>query len=156
MLVDVRSRRRITNRSSAPVVALAVIIAVTALVTSACSIVETSAERSMHAHAANAATVLENQPATARATDAVRLVIGTGTDDTITVLAARGTMRTGVIELRIQVVIQPDAEFGQVSRATGCFDYTLDYVTHPDEVDCPDHGPMQLPPPSPVTTTTVS
>ena len=125
-------------------------------VTSACSIVETGAERSMHTHAANVATVLENQPSSAYATDAVRGVLGVGSDDTITVLAARGTLRHGFIELRIHVVVPPDDEFGSASSATGCFDYDLDYFTHPDQVDCPDRGPMRLPPPHPVTTTTVS
>jgi len=110
----------------------------------------------MHAHAANAATVLENQPSSAYATDAVRRVLGVGTDDSITVLAAHGTLRDGFIELRIHVVIRPDDELGSGSSATGCFEYNLDYFTHPNQVDCPDHGPMRLPAPHPVTTTTVS
>ena len=116
-------------------------IAAAALTTSACSLLETGAERSMHAHAATAATVLENQPSSAYATDAVRRVLGAGTDDTITVLAARGTLRDGFIELRIHVLIRPDSEFGSESSATGCFAYTLAYVTHPDQVDCPAQGP---------------
>jgi hypothetical protein len=110
----------------------------------------------MHTHAANAATVLENQPSSAYATDAVRRVLGVGADDTITVLAARGTLRNGFIELRIHVVVRPDSEFDSGSRATGCSDYSLDYVTHPDQVDSPDQRPMRLPPAHPVTTTTVS
>jgi hypothetical protein len=130
--------------------------AAVALLTGACALVETGAERSMHAHAANAATVLENQPSSAYATDAVRRVLGAGSDDTITVLAARGTLRNGFIELRIHVVVRPDSEFDSGSSATGCFDYSLDYFTHPDQVDCPDQRPMRLPPPHPVTTTTVS
>ena len=110
----------------------------------------------MHTHAANAATVLEDQPSSAYATDAVRRVLGKGSDDTITVLAARGTLRDGFIELRIHVVVPPDSEFDSGSSATGCFTYSLAYFTHPDQVDCPDQGPMRLPPPHPVTTTTVS
>jgi hypothetical protein len=100
--------------------------------------------------------VLENQPSPAYASDAVRRVLGVGADDTITVLAARGTLRDGFIDLRIHVVIPPDNEFGSGSSATGCFDYNLDYFTHPDQVDCPHEGPMRLPPPYPVTTTTFS
>jgi hypothetical protein len=126
------------------------------LVTSACSVVVTGAERSMPVHAANTATVLENQPSSAYTTDAVRRVIGVGTDDTITVLAARGTLRDGFIELRIRGVTRPDDEFGSGSSATDCFDFNLDNVTHPDQVDCPDQGPKRLPDPQPVTTTTVS
>ena len=132
------------------------VTAAVALLAGGCSLVETGAERSMHTHAANAATVLENDPSSAYATDAVRRVLGVGTDDTITVLAARGTLRNGFIELRIHVVDPPVGEFGTGSRATGCFDYNLDYFTRPDQVDCPDNGPMHLPPPHPVTTTTVS
>ena len=149
-------RRWAAARSSLHLATLVTLFVTMGVLAGACSLVESGAERSMHAHAANAATVLENEPSSAYATDAVRRVLGTGTDDTITVLAARGTLRDGFIELRIHVLIRPDSEFGNASSATGCFDYTLDYFTHPDQVDCPDAGPMRLPPPHPVTTTTVS
>jgi hypothetical protein len=140
-------------RHVVPHVSVAVLVVVLA---TACSALQSDAATSMHTHAANAATVLEKQPQTARATDAVRLVIGDGMDDTITVLAASGTVGKGFIELRIDVSVKPTSEFDKGSRASGCFTYVLAYFTHPDQVDCPGHGPMVLPPPSPVTTTTVS
>jgi hypothetical protein len=114
------------------------------------------ADQSLHRHAANAATVMENQPSSESAVDLARHVIGTGTDDTITVLSASGTGRHGDVLLRIDVTVKQSGAFDSTYEAVGCFDYTLDYFTSPNEVSCPDEPPMRLPPPVPSTTTTVS
>jgi hypothetical protein len=114
------------------------------------------AQRSLHQHAANASIVMENEPAGASGIDLARSVVGKGTDDTISVLAASGTRRHGEVLLRIEVTVQPTSEFGSTDRAVGCFSYSFDYDASPNEVSCPDEGPLQLPPPEPSTSTTVS
>jgi hypothetical protein len=114
------------------------------------------ADRSLHQHAANAATVMENQPAEATGVDLARSVIGTGADDTVAVLSASGTRRSGDVLLRIAVTVTQTGGLGSTYRAVGCFNYALDYFTSPDEVSCPDKPPLRLPPPAPSTTTTVT
>lgn len=114
------------------------------------------AQRSLHQHAANASVVMENEPAGTAAADLARRVIGTGTDDTISVLAAGGTRRHGEVLLRIDVTIQPTSELGPTDRASGCFSYSFNYDASPNQVSCPDERPLQLPPPEPSTSTTVS
>jgi hypothetical protein len=88
--------------------------------------------------------------------DMARAVAGAGTDDTIQVLTATGTRRSGVVVLRINVTVKPTSEFDSGSKAVGCFRYQLDYYAQPDEVTCPNTSPLVLPPPGPATTTTVS
>ncbi len=85
-----------------------------------------------------------------------RAVVGTGTDDTIQVLTATGTRRSGVVVLRINVTVKPTSELDSGSKAAGCFQYQFDYDAQPDEVSCPNTGQLVLPPPGPTTTTTVS
>ena len=114
------------------------------------------ADQSLHQHAANAATVMGNQPAGASGIDLARSVVGTGTDDIITVLNASGTRRHGDVLLRIAVTVEPTSEFDWTDRAVGCFDYAFDYTASPDEVSCPDEPPLKLPSSGPSTTTTVS
>ena len=99
---------------------------------------------------------MENEPAGTAAVDLARSVIGKGTDDTITVLAASGTRRHGEVLLRIDVTVQSTSEFGITDHAVGCFSYAFDYDASPNEVSCPDQRPLQLPPPEPPTSTTVS
>jgi hypothetical protein len=113
------------------------------------------AYQSLHQHAANAATVMENQPIGATGFDLARSVTGTGVDDTITVLSASGTKRNGDVLLRIDVTVNTGGLLSTY-RAVGCFDYTFDYTTFPNEVSCPDKPPLKLPPAGPSTTTTVS
>lgn len=113
------------------------------------------ADQSLHQHAANAATVMENQPIGATGFDLARSVTGTGVDDTITVLSASGTKRDGEVLLRIDVTVNTGGLVGTY-QAVGCFDYTFDYTTFPNEVSCPDEPPLKLPPSGPSTTTTVS
>jgi len=114
------------------------------------------ADQSLHQHAANAATVMENQPAGATGDDLARSVTGTGSDDIITVLSASGTKRNGDVLLRIEVTITQSGGLESTYQAVGCFDYTFDYFTFPNEVSCPNEPPLRLPPPPPSTTTTVS
>lgn len=99
---------------------------------------------------------MENQPSGASAIDLARSVIGTGSDDTITVLAASGTGRDGDVLLRIDVTVEQTGGLGVTYRAVGCFDYALKYFTSPNQVSCPDQPPLRLPPLGPTTTTTVS
>lgn len=114
------------------------------------------AQQSLHRHAANAAVVMENEPAGTSGIDLARSVVGKGTDDSVTVLAASGTRHHGEVLLRIDVTVQPTSEFGSTSRAVGCFAYSFNYDASPSEVSCPDKHPLRLPPPEPSTSTTVS
>lgn len=142
---------------------LGAVVAFTILIVIGVHLLENSdpAERSMHQHASNAATVMNNLPPDSSGYDLARSVVGKGGDDTIAVLAASGTRRHGDVLLRIDVTVEPTSEFGSTGYAVGCFEYAFDFnsgngLVSPNEVSCPSTRPLQLPPPGPTTTTTVS
>jgi RES domain-containing protein len=97
---------------------------------------------------------MEKQGAYTTADDMARLVIGTGTDDTIEVLAASGRAMHGQVILRIHVDDPAPSEFGSASHADGCFRYTFRYTAVPQPIPCPHSAPITLPPAAPSTTTT--
>ena len=112
------------------------------------------ADQSLHQHAANAATVMENQPAGATGFDLARIVWDRCRRHHYRSQRKR-YKRNGDVLLRIDVTIQTGGLEGTY-QAVGCFDYEFTYTTFPNEVSCPDKPPLRLPPPGPATTTTVS
>lgn len=139
-----------------PLIWMVAILVVLMPVVSSCSVLQSSAEKSLHRHAADAATAMGNTPIGTSGVDMARVVVGTGTDDTIQVLTATGTRRSGVVVLRINVTVKPTSQLDSGSTAVGCFRYQFDYDAQPDEVSCPNTEPLVLPPPGPTTTTTMS
>jgi hypothetical protein len=97
------------------------------LVVSSCSVLESSAEKSLHQHAANAAIAMGNTPIGTSGVDMARAVAGTGTDDTIQVLTATGTRQSGAVVLRINVTVKPTSDLDSASKAVGSFRYRFDY-----------------------------
>ena len=143
------------SRQFGPLIWLAVLVVLIPIVSS-CSVLQSSAEKSLHQHAANAAIAMGNTPIGTSGVDMARAVAGNGTDDTIQVLTASGTRRSGVVVLRINVTVKPTSDLDSGSKAVGCFRYQFDYDAEPDEVSCPNRRPLVLPPAGPATTTTVS
>lgn len=127
---------------------------------SATGLGESRAQKSLHQHAQNAAVVMEKEQALishgdTRAADMARAVVGTGADDTITVLAATGTAFYGRVILHIHVDEPAQSEFDSATHADGCFRYTFrDLTTVPKSISCPSTAPITLPPSAPTTSTT--